>query len=298
MSSGRAGPGALRVAPLTAADVPRYRTLMLHAYEAAADAFTSTAAERANEPDAWWAARIADPRGLGQAFGAFVGDELAGTVAIEFSAKPKTRHKALLLGMFVHAWARGQGAGRALVDTALAAAGARPGVQLATLTVTEGNAPAIALYERCGFRAFGLEPLAIATPQGLRGKVHMWRPLVLPAPEDAAVQHYVDAWQAADEDTARRHLARCWDEDSEIVGPGYRLRGLQPVLDEIARFRRERPGWTVGASSGFDAHGRWVRFAIVLTDPAGVRRQEGLDVVELDDRGRIRRVVTFWGPLT
>lgn len=164
---------ALRVAVLTPADVARYRALMLHAYDAAADAFTSTAAERAAEPDGWWLRRIADPQGLSTGFGAFDGEALVGTVAIECSAKPKTRHKALILGMFVHESARCRGAGRALLQAALAAARARPGVFLLTLTVTEGNRPAIALYEACGFRAFGVEPLAIATPGGYRAKVHM-----------------------------------------------------------------------------------------------------------------------------
>lgn len=67
------------------------------------------------------------------------------------------------------------------MHAALAAAFARPGVQVVTLTVTEGNAPAIALYEACGFEAFGTEPMAIATPEGFKSKVHMWLKLPTPA---------------------------------------------------------------------------------------------------------------------
>lgn len=177
MAAGRGGlsvAASTQVVALTAAHLAPYKALMLHAYDAAADAFTTTAAERARAPDAWWLQRIADPQGLSQAFGAFAGDDLVGTVTVEFSAKPKTRHKALVIGMFVHESARGLGAGRALMQAALAAAAARPGVQTVTLTVTEGNGPAVALYESCGFRAFGVEPMAIATPEGFRGKVHMW----------------------------------------------------------------------------------------------------------------------------
>jgi ribosomal protein S18 acetylase RimI-like enzyme len=173
----------MHVTRLNAADAPRYRALMLHAYAAAADAFTSTVEERAAEPESWWISRVADPKGLSQAFGAFDSDELVGTVTVEFAAKPKTRHKAHLIGMFVRESARGLGAGRALVNAALAAAASRPGVQVVTLTVTEGNAQAIALYESCGFESFGIEPMAIATPEGFKSKVHMW--LRLPAPAAA-----------------------------------------------------------------------------------------------------------------
>ena len=172
----------MRIARLQASDAAEYRRLMLLAYEQAADAFTSTAAERANEPEAFWVRRIADPTGLSAAFGAFDAHGLVGTVALEFSAKPKTLHKALVIGMFVAPEARGTGAARELLQAALACARQRPGIRLLTLTVTEGNEPAIRLYQRAGFDAFGVEPLAILTPGGYRGKVHMALDLA-PTPE-------------------------------------------------------------------------------------------------------------------
>jgi ribosomal protein S18 acetylase RimI-like enzyme len=164
----------MHVAQLQASDLPAYRALMLHAYTAVADAFTTTAEERAAEPDSWWLNRIADPSGLSIAFGAYEAGELVGTVTIEFAKKPKTRHKAHLIGMFVSESARARGAGRLLVQAALQAAAAREGVFIVTLTVTEGNEAAVALYRSCGFAAFGTEPMAIATPEGFKGKVHMW----------------------------------------------------------------------------------------------------------------------------
>jgi len=154
-----------------------YRALMLQAYEFAADAFTSTAEERAAEPEAFWVGRIADPRGLSAAFGAFEGGQLVGTVALELSAKPKTRHKALVIGMYVAPAARRTGAARALLAAAIEHARAVPHLLLLTLTVTEGNAPAVRLYRRAGFETFGVEPLAILTPSGFKAKVHMWLPL-------------------------------------------------------------------------------------------------------------------------
>lgn len=166
--------GRIRIAQLSAQHAPSYRALMLHAYASAEDAFTSSPQERAAEPQSWWIARIAEPKGLSHVFGAFLDDELVGTVTLEFQAKPKTAHKAHLIGMFVSEAARGGGVGRALMQAAMRLAADRPGIRVVTLTVTEGNAAAIALYESFGFKSFGVEPMAIAAQQGFKSKVHMW----------------------------------------------------------------------------------------------------------------------------
>jgi ribosomal protein S18 acetylase RimI-like enzyme len=165
----------MRVALLTALNAQQYRQLMLLAYEYAADAFTSTAAERAAEPESWWLNRIANPSGLKVAFGAFEGNTLVGTVALEFSSKPKIKHKALLIGMYVSAESRRRGIGKALLQAAVEHAQARAGVLVLALTVTEGNNAAVKLYQAAGFEAFGTEPMAIRTFSGFKSKIHMWR---------------------------------------------------------------------------------------------------------------------------
>lgn len=164
----------MHITRLNTADAAQYRALMLQAYELAANAFTSTAAERAAEPDSFWEKRVADPSGLSAAFGAFEGGALVGTVTLEFSAKPKTKHKALLIGMYVSPEARNAGVGRALLEAAVEYARAREGTRQLTLTVTEGNAPAVSLYTTAGFKTFGIEPMAILTPEGYKAKIHMW----------------------------------------------------------------------------------------------------------------------------
>jgi ribosomal protein S18 acetylase RimI-like enzyme len=173
----------MRITALTAADAPQYRELMLEAYVQAADAFTSTAEERSREPLSWWANRIASPTGLSQSFGAFQAEQLVGTVAIEYSAKPKTAHSALVIGMYVRPEARRLGAGALLMQAAIAAARARPGLRMLRLTVTHGNAAAVRLYESVGFSAWGTEPMAILTPSGYKAKVHM--AMHLHGPRDA-----------------------------------------------------------------------------------------------------------------
>ena len=60
----------------------------------------------------------------------------------------------VLVGMFVAPEARGHGVGAALVDAVVGWARARQASGL-TLWVTATNTPAVALYDRCGFRRTG-----------------------------------------------------------------------------------------------------------------------------------------------
>lgn len=170
----------VHILPLSNAHVAQYRDLMLHAFEDEPDAFTSTQAERAALPLSWWEQRIDDPRQNSIVFGAITAGKLIGTVGLEFSVRTKTSHKAHLIAMYTLAEWRGQGIGRKLLGAALAYARRRPGVEVITLTVTENNHPAIAVYEAAGFRSFGVEPMAIRTHDGYRAKVHMWLQLIGP----------------------------------------------------------------------------------------------------------------------
>lgn len=167
---------------LVAADVIAYRNLMLEAYEMHVDAFTSSAAERAALPMSWWERRLrTDPAADEIVIGALLGDTLAGVAGLSFEPREKAKHKATLFGMYVPQAQRQRGLGRQLVMAALTHARHRHGTRLVQLTVTQGNAAAEALYRRCGFIPFGLEPFAVAVGGGYVSKVHMWCDLECPA---------------------------------------------------------------------------------------------------------------------
>lgn len=161
---------------LVPADAPAYRALMLEAYADPAGTFTATVAEREGLPLAWWEARLADaPEAVERVLGAFDGAALAGVVGLRLRQRPRTRHKATLFGLAVRPAHRGRGLGRRLVEAVLTEVASVPGLRVVQLTVTETNAPALRLYERCGFAAFGTEPMAVRVGDGYLGKVHMWR---------------------------------------------------------------------------------------------------------------------------
>lgn len=151
---------------------------MLGAYQRHPDAFTSTVEERRDLPLDWWARRLGDsPEAIEVVFGAWVGSELVGAAGLSLQTRPKSRHKATLFGMVVAPPHGGHGLGKGLVDAVLQHARSRPPLQLVQLTVSRGNDVALALYRRCGFVEFGVEPMATAGEHGFVDKIHLWCPL-------------------------------------------------------------------------------------------------------------------------
>lgn len=148
---------------------------MLEAYGVYPQAFTSSVAERAAMPLSWWEKRLESR--LDRLLGAFDGEALAGIVGLAFEPREKARHKVTLFGMYVNASHQQQGLGRRLVEAALEEARQQPRLKLIQLTVTAGNHAAIALYQRCGFIQYGLEPLAVRVGVEYFDKIHMWREL-------------------------------------------------------------------------------------------------------------------------
>ncbi|MBO0491719.1 GNAT family N-acetyltransferase [Pseudomonas sp. Marseille-Q1929] len=157
-------------------DAEAYRALMLEAYGVYPQAFTSSVAEWAAMPLSWWEKRLDSP--LDCLLGAFDGDELVAIVGLAYEPREKAKHKVTLFGMYVNARYQHQGVGRQLVEAALDEARKQPRLKLIQLTVTAGNDAAFALYQRCGFIQYGLEPLAVRVGVEYFDKIHMWRELV------------------------------------------------------------------------------------------------------------------------
>lgn len=173
--SGAAPAAQPAVRRLQETDAARYAALRLRGLREHPEAFTSSAEEEQGRPLAWAEGRLrADPSCPHDFFlGAFVAEDLRGVVGLQGRYRAKERHNATVVGLYVAPEAAGQGLGRALMEALIARARALPTLAQLDLTVTEGNAVARALYERCGFTVFGVQPDAIRLDGQPRTKVHM-----------------------------------------------------------------------------------------------------------------------------
>jgi ribosomal protein S18 acetylase RimI-like enzyme len=161
----------MEIRRLTIEDAAEYRALRLRSFREHPEAFTTSWEELDKQPVADTAKRLASADM--KWWGAFESEKLAGYVGLDRETRAKSRHKATLVGMYVAPEFAGHGIGRALVDVLLADARA-DGIELIVLTVTDGNAKAAQLYERCGFRSFGIEPHAIKVDGRAYAKNHMY----------------------------------------------------------------------------------------------------------------------------
>ena len=144
---------------LTCDDAPAFQALRLRGLLDAPEAFGSSYAEEVSRSVEEVAQRLGattTPTAR-VVFGAFDRGVLIGVVGCVQQTHAKSRHKAVIWGMYVAPEARGRGVGRALIERAVAAARSWPNVVRLTLTVVDRATAARTLYRSMGFRTYGRE---------------------------------------------------------------------------------------------------------------------------------------------
>ena len=111
----------------------------------------------------------------------------------------------------------------------------------------------------------------------------------------ANVLEYAAAWNEPDAATRLKLLERCWAEDGGYVDPNVELRGRSALCEHISKVRMARPGARIELLSGIDLHHHVVRFLWRLVRGDGSAGETSIDFGEVDSRGRLTRIVGFFG---
>ena len=141
---------------LTPADAGAYQQLRLRGLREEPSAFASSYEEEMDRPFPVVTDRIASQADR-CVLGAFANGTLIGVTGLLREPKVKLMHKAMIWGVYVAPESRRRGVARALMEGAIQRGREMPGLRQINLSVNAGNAPAIALYESCGFKSYGLE---------------------------------------------------------------------------------------------------------------------------------------------
>lgn len=151
---------ALTMRRLGAADAAEFQALRLEGFRQHDREFRFAPEDEADVAPGDVAARLTRDFVVG----VFDDGTMIGVAGLARFAGVKTRHKALLWGMYVRAEFRGRGAADMLMSAI--ADHARGLVEAITLTVMSDNRRAMRFYERWGFATYGVEPASVKTADG------------------------------------------------------------------------------------------------------------------------------------
>lgn len=162
------GPADITLRLMHEADLPAYKRLRDAMLARHPEAFTSDADTELRRSADSYGSRLTGGAGGACLFTltAWRGDRLVGAITCEREPRLKVRHLVHIVGMMVADGLHGRGIGQALLLQALRLLRGDASLQQALLTVTACNAPAVRLYERCGFVRYGRLEGAIALPDG------------------------------------------------------------------------------------------------------------------------------------
>jgi RimJ/RimL family protein N-acetyltransferase len=154
--------GDVLIRPTREEDAAAYRALRLEGLRAHPEVFGADYATSAARPIEYWQERMRGGAGgpEGITYVAEAAGELIGMTALVRNDLAKTRHAGSIFGVYTHPDWRGTGVADALLEACAGYARVLC-IRLIRLGVVTTNASAIRLYQRCGFRVYGVEPESI-----------------------------------------------------------------------------------------------------------------------------------------
>ncbi len=111
-----------------------------------------------------------------------------------------------------------------------------------------------------------------------------------------SLDHMMAAWNERDPDKVRGHLERALAPDVEFIDPSIETHGIDEFEANVHEVHARIPGADYARASGVDSHHRLHRYAWQITRD-GELLMPGFDVTEVDEQGRVLRVLGFFGPL-
>lgn len=133
----------------------------------------------------------------------------------------------------------------------------------------------------------------VPQPAARDPQVSLRRDAVGAAVADRVVSQFLAAWNTDDEALRRHHLHATWNHRSHFADPWLELEGLAAMEVHVAQFRAANPGARFMVDA-VDEHHCWVRFGWHLLGYNGALLLAGDSVAELDDDGRITKIVSFF----
>ncbi len=114
---------------------------------------------------------------------------------------------------------------------------------------------------------------------------------------EQAVDLYGQAWAEPDEAKRRALLERAWAENGVYTDPTAEVNGREALVKHIGGFMENSRGGRIVITSKVDSHHETrLRFSWAMQSADGKTVAEGIDYGELDEDGKLKLIVGFFGP--
>lgn len=135
-----------------------YRLIRLACLKNAPQFFGSTFEEESQTPRLKFETYIENNERDHFMFGAFDNETLIGITGFERMKRARDRHRGELVQVYIESQYRGQNIGARLLRAVVEHAFTLDGIEQIQLSLIAGNESAGRLYEKIGFRTFGIQP--------------------------------------------------------------------------------------------------------------------------------------------
>ena len=115
--------------------------------------------------------------------------------------------------------------------------------------------------------------------------------------DTTVIDRYFEMWNTEDETARAAVVAEAWASDGRYRDPLLEADGHDELVAMVATVHAHYPGQRFRRTSGVDVHHDVARFAWELAAPDGAVTVAGIDVAELGDDGKLRRITGFFGEL-
>jgi hypothetical protein len=111
----------------------------------------------------------------------------------------------------------------------------------------------------------------------------------------AVVEGYFTCWNSTDPARRAAAIRSTWAPDARLIDPMVDVTGHEQLAGTFAAFHETFAGSSFRRLGGIDSHHDHLRWGWEMVDRNDDVLLDGIDVALLDDDGRIRYVVGFFG---
>ena len=115
---------------------------------------------------------------------------------------------------------------------------------------------------------------------------------------ETLIDEYLSAYCEPERVRRAAVVSRVWAHDGRLTDPPMDASGHEAIVAQADALLGQFPAHRFRRTTAIDGHHGFARYGWTLVNGSGTPVLEGCDFAEIDEDGRLRRVVGFFGPMS